>query len=98
MRKFLGVVGSPRLNGNTHILVDSILEAARAEGAETETLFLKDLNIVQHLFFQTNLDKNTDMPAHLFRVKDGGVTADHSLLLKLTDPSKARRRGEVYHL
>jgi multimeric flavodoxin WrbA len=43
--RILGVVGSPRVNGNTHILVESILEAAKAEGARTEMLFLKDLNI-----------------------------------------------------
>lgn len=45
MRRILGVVGSPRKNGNTHILVESILETAHAEGAGTEMLFLKDLNI-----------------------------------------------------
>jgi multimeric flavodoxin WrbA len=41
----LGVVGSPRANGNTHVLVDSILEGARAARARTETLLLKDLCI-----------------------------------------------------
>ena len=44
MGRILGVVGSPRVNGNTHILVETILEAAKAEGASTEMLFLKDLN------------------------------------------------------
>jgi multimeric flavodoxin WrbA len=41
----LGVVGSPRKKGNTHILVSRILEGAAAEGAAAETLFLGDLNI-----------------------------------------------------
>jgi multimeric flavodoxin WrbA len=45
MKRVLGVVGSPRKNGNTHILVSRILEGAKTEGAETETLFLGDLNI-----------------------------------------------------
>jgi multimeric flavodoxin WrbA len=43
--KILGVVASPRKKGNTHILVSRILEGARAAGADTETLFLNDLNI-----------------------------------------------------
>ncbi|MGA1845442.1 MAG: flavodoxin family protein [bacterium] len=45
MRKILGVVGSPRRNGNTHILVSTILEGAAAHGAATEVLFLDDLEI-----------------------------------------------------
>jgi multimeric flavodoxin WrbA len=44
-RTILGVVGSPRKKGNTHILVSRILEGATAEGAAAETLFLGDLNI-----------------------------------------------------
>ena len=44
-RKILGVVGSPREKGNTHILVSRILEGAKAEEADTELLFLGDLRI-----------------------------------------------------
>ena len=33
MKKILGIVGSPRLNGNTHILVSKILKGAKKEGA-----------------------------------------------------------------
>ena len=47
MKKILGIVGSPRRNGNTHVLVSRILGGARAEGAYTETIFLKDLDISQ---------------------------------------------------
>ncbi len=43
--KILGVVGSPRKRGNTHILVSRILDGAEKEGAVTETIFLNDLNI-----------------------------------------------------
>lgn len=46
MKKILGIVGSPRRNGNTHILVSRILRAARAAGAKTEIIFLRDLNIL----------------------------------------------------
>ena len=40
MKKFLGVVGSPRKKGNTHILVSKILEGAKKEGGRGEILFL----------------------------------------------------------
>jgi multimeric flavodoxin WrbA len=39
------VVGSPRRNGNTHILVSKLLEGAQVEGALCDTLFLNDLHI-----------------------------------------------------
>jgi len=45
MKKILGVVGSPRRNGNTHILVSRILEGAKDKGALVDILFLNDLNI-----------------------------------------------------
>jgi multimeric flavodoxin WrbA len=45
MKRILGVVGSPRRNGNTHILVSRILEGAREAGAAVEELFLPDLKI-----------------------------------------------------
>jgi multimeric flavodoxin WrbA len=43
--KVLGIVGSPRKNGNTQFLVNIILEGARQAGAETEMVRLADLNI-----------------------------------------------------
>ena len=45
MKKILGIVGSPRKDGNTHILVSRILEGAMKEGAQTNILLLGDLNI-----------------------------------------------------
>jgi multimeric flavodoxin WrbA len=45
MKKFLGVVGSPRKKGNTDILVSRIFEGARKEGARGEILFLNGLDI-----------------------------------------------------
>lgn len=47
MKKILGVVGSPRKNGNTHILISIVLEGARAVGAKTELLFLNDFHILE---------------------------------------------------
>ena len=45
MKKILGVMGSPRKNGNTHVLVSKILEGAREVGASTELLLLADFEI-----------------------------------------------------
>ena len=45
MRRILGIVGSPRKNGNTEILVSGILEGAADGGAETELVRLAELRI-----------------------------------------------------
>ena len=45
MKKILGIMGSPRKQGNTHAMVESILNGAEAQGAETEIVFLGDLTI-----------------------------------------------------
>ena len=45
MATILGILGSPRGNGNTHILVSHILDGAREAGAEAEAVLLKDLTI-----------------------------------------------------
>jgi multimeric flavodoxin WrbA len=45
MKKILGVVGSPRRKGNTHILLSKILEGAQSEGISTDIIFLNDLTI-----------------------------------------------------
>jgi multimeric flavodoxin WrbA len=41
----LGVIGSPRKKGNTHVLVCTILDGAKAEGSDIETIFFGDLDI-----------------------------------------------------
>ena len=66
MKKILGVVGSPRKNGNTHILVSRILEGAKDEGARAEILFLNDLTIKEcdgcHICWEgKQCSKNDDM-------------------------------------
>jgi multimeric flavodoxin WrbA len=45
MAKILGIVGSPRKSGNTHVLASTILEGAEAQGASVELLLLGDLTI-----------------------------------------------------
>ena len=44
-KKILGVMGSPRKNGNTHLLLSNILKAAEDAGATTEILLLGDKHI-----------------------------------------------------
>jgi multimeric flavodoxin WrbA len=47
MKKVLGVIGSPRKNGNTHVLVSRILEGVRSEGVSTDIIFLNDFSIME---------------------------------------------------
>jgi multimeric flavodoxin WrbA len=46
-KKVLGLIGSPRKNGNIHLLVSKILEGAEKTGLSTECLMLRDLHIVE---------------------------------------------------
>lgn len=43
--KVIGFVGSARKGGNTEILVNKVLEGAAERGAETEVVYLHNLNI-----------------------------------------------------
>lgn len=43
--RIIGIVGSPRLNGNTSYLVDEALREADKRGIETEKIILNSLNI-----------------------------------------------------
>ena len=43
--KAIGIVGSPRKNGNTEILTGHCLKAIAEEGLETELIRLADLDI-----------------------------------------------------
>jgi multimeric flavodoxin WrbA len=45
MKKILGIAGSPRKGGNTHILVSEILKGAKKAGARTELISLSNLRI-----------------------------------------------------
>ncbi|MCL5674740.1 MAG: flavodoxin family protein [Candidatus Omnitrophica bacterium] len=44
--KVLGINGSPRIGGNTDILLDRVLEGAKSAGAETEKIILNRLKFV----------------------------------------------------
>jgi multimeric flavodoxin WrbA len=43
--KAIGIVGSPRKQSNTDLLVEAVLAGIAAEGAETEKIYLTDLTI-----------------------------------------------------
>lgn len=68
MKRILAVVGSPRRNGNTHILVSKIAEGARAKAAIVDELFLGELTIREcdgcHVCWEgKDCNKKDDMPA-----------------------------------
>ncbi|MHA1904216.1 MAG: flavodoxin family protein [Candidatus Thorarchaeota archaeon] len=44
-RRIIGIVGSPRRNGNTEILVDEVLAGASEKGASIRKVILSKLNI-----------------------------------------------------
>jgi putative NADPH-quinone reductase len=43
--RILGIVGSPRRNGNTEILIDEVLQGAEKIGAVSEKIILNELDI-----------------------------------------------------
>jgi len=78
MRKVLGIIGSPRRNGNTHILMSRILEGARQAGAAAEELFLDNLRIEEcdgchSCWAADDCSKNDDMAAVYPRIIDSDV-------------------------
>ncbi|MHC4728153.1 MAG: flavodoxin family protein, partial [Planctomycetota bacterium] len=71
VKRILAVVGSPRRNGNTHLLVSKIAEGARAKTALVDELFLGDFTIKEcdgcHVCWKMEeCIKNDDMQA-IFR-------------------------------
>ena len=44
--KILGINGSPRIGGNTDILLDKALEGAKSKGAQVEKVILNQLKFV----------------------------------------------------
>lgn len=77
MSKILGVIGSPRKRGNTHILVSRILEGARDHGADVESIFLNDLNILEcdgcYSCWKGKCSKHDDMKNIYPRISESDV-------------------------
>ena len=66
MKNILAIMGSPRKDGNTHSLISKILDGAKDMGAETEIIFLRDLEIKEcdgcHICWKGNeCSKEDDM-------------------------------------
>jgi multimeric flavodoxin WrbA len=47
MKHVLGIMGSPRAGGNTHVLLERVMEGAREEGAVTDLARLGELFIAE---------------------------------------------------
>jgi multimeric flavodoxin WrbA len=45
MKKILGIMGSPRTGGNTHVLMTRMMEGAESNGASTKIIMLGDMTI-----------------------------------------------------
>jgi len=78
MKRILGIVGSPRRKGNTHILVSRLLDGAREEGAETEIVMLGDLSIREcngcHTCWRGRpCSKRDDMNALYPKIMEAGI-------------------------
>ncbi|MBA7706766.1 hypothetical protein ES703_115623 [subsurface metagenome] len=43
--RVLGIMGSPRMEGNTDLLLDEVLRGAQSQGAEVEKIIVDKLNI-----------------------------------------------------
>jgi len=76
--RVLGVVGSPRRQGNTEILVDEVLAGAQAAGAQTEKVILTELKIAPCRGCDTcqttgKCAQQDDMPALLDRMNRSQV-------------------------
>jgi multimeric flavodoxin WrbA len=66
--KILGIMGSPRMGGNTDALMDRALAGAKAAGAEVEKIVLDRLDILpcrncDHCWVDCECTQADDMPA-----------------------------------
>lgn len=61
--KILALIGSPRIGGNTDILVDRMLQGARSSGNEVEKIYLYDYEILPCL--DCRRCKRDDFTCHL---------------------------------
>jgi multimeric flavodoxin WrbA len=77
-KRVLGIVGSPRCNGNTEILVDQVLQGAKEAGAVSEKAILNELDIAPCQVCEICLDtqecvQQDNMSQLLARMQDSDV-------------------------
>jgi len=94
--KVLGIAGSPRSGGNTDILLERVMSGAAAAGAETETLFLRDMDIAGCLHCDGCLEEgrcviDDDMQQVYPRLREADrlVIASPMFFMGLTSQTKA---------
>jgi len=79
--KVLGIMGSPRLQSNTDLLLDRALEGAREAGAETEKVLLSKLKISPCLeIYACTKDGNCPIKDDMLPLYDKLMEADHVIL------------------
>ena len=76
--KVLGIMGSPRRNGNTETLLESILEGARSAGAEADridlsTARIEECNGCAHCWKGKECIKKDDMNIFYQKIADSDV-------------------------
>jgi multimeric flavodoxin WrbA len=76
--KVLGIMGSPRRNSNTEILLDKALEGAREAGAEVEKVLISKLKISPCLeIYACRKDGNCAIKDDMQALYEKLVEADH---------------------
>lgn len=79
--KVLGIMGSPRKQSNTEILLDKALEGARQAGAETEKVLVSKLKISPCLeIYACVKDGNCPIKDDMLPLYDKLLEADHVIL------------------
>jgi len=79
--KVLGIMGSPRKQSNTDLLLDRALEGAREAGAETEKVLVSKLKISPCLeIYACVKDGNCPIKDDMLPLYDKLVEADHVIL------------------
>ena len=79
--KVLGIMGSPRKQSNTDLLLDRALEGAREAGAETEKVLVSKLKISPCLeIYACAKDGNCPIKDDMLPLYDKLVEADHVIL------------------
>jgi len=83
--RILGIMGSPRLGGNTDLLLDAALNGARSAGAEVEKIVVDKLNI-------------SPCREHYGCLEDGNCIIRTTWTPSTQAPGRRRHRGRFAHV
>ncbi|MFX1274118.1 MAG: flavodoxin family protein [Promethearchaeota archaeon] len=78
MKKILGIMGSPRKDGNTHILMSKIMEGVKIAGGSGEIIFLidkliKDCDGCHSCWKGNDCSKNDDMNEIYLKINESDI-------------------------